>query len=494
MPTEIYVMHPGVGQSRSSDPANRVTKDGDEFAWLEQEFPVGAERQSFFQGVVIPPQIDTALNTTVVLTFRQASTAPSGDIYVDFLHREISDGDDRDSTALTSVGPQALTMTGVEGEEKEVSFSLPQSAFTEGDEFLMSVMRKGDDLVNDTFGGLAALVRIAIYFELLPDAGELYINPNPLTQAHGGLPVGWNFPAPGHTIKQMFDLILYPFRTPVITSFSLFDPIAIAPVATVLEVGDSIPQWTPPGTPIRQPWAPPPNLITFLFAYTDPDGHLTAFTTDVDHVSVANLGSGLPNTSPHTLQLHPNPPFPPAVAPPPPPPWNPAPPIEEGDPVFVGAAHMPSVPSTVPVAGQNRVQHRFRISMDYTRQMTPPPAPPTTFTITRDAVHSWYWRVFAGINASASLTPAQVAALGDFNALTGQVSRTYSFSATGYKYICYPESFLWATVWTDTLTGFNVPFQNIGTVPMTNAYGETINYKVQRSSNIIGAAINIAVS
>lgn len=115
----------------------------------------------------------------------------------------------------------------------------------------------------------------------------------------------------------------------------------------------------------------------------------------------------------------------------------------------------------------------------------------------RDITYNWYWRVFAGTNVNPSLIEAEIEALSDYTNITPTFARTYSFAAGGYKYVCYPSSYGWATTWTDTLTGFNVPFQNVGTVLVMNTFGQPIgglSYNVQRSSNIIGAAINIAVS
>jgi len=115
-------------------------------------------------------------------------------------------------------------------------------------------------------------------------------------------------------------------------------------------------------------------------------------------------------------------------------------------------------------------------------------------TFQRDAVYSWLWRVFAGVSANAALTEPEIEALADFSQLSNTFARTYNMSAGGYKYVCYPSSFGWATSWKDQLTGFNIPFVNIGTVSVTNPFGANINYNVQRSSNILGGAVDIIVA
>jgi hypothetical protein len=137
-----------------------------------------------------------------------------------------------------------------------------------------------------------------------------------------------------------------------------------------------------------------------------------------------------------------------------------------------------------PIQKLTQASHTFQIRGQNTKLQT----------FSRNATYVWYWRVFAGTNISPSLTEAQIEALSDYNALTGTFARTYSLSAGGYKYVCYPSTMGWATSWKDALTGFNVPFTNVGTVSVTNIYGATVNYNVQRSTNILGGAVNIIVS
>lgn len=127
--------------------------------------------------------------------------------------------------------------------------------------------------------------------------------------------------------------------------------------------------------------------------------------------------------------------------------------------------------------------HVFRITGQSTK--------PGSFL--RDSTYNWYWRLYSGTNVSPTLTEAQIEALAN-SLLTGTFTRTYNFAGGGYKYVCYPSSFGWATTWRDQLTGFNVPFTNIGTVSVTNTFGQNTNYNVQRSTNILGGSINIIVS
>lgn len=131
-------------------------------------------------------------------------------------------------------------------------------------------------------------------------------------------------------------------------------------------------------------------------------------------------------------------------------------------------------------------------------------------TFTRDFIISWQWKKFHGTNASASLTEAQIEAL--TGALSSSFAGTYSFAAGNYKFLCWPDTFgspTAATGFKDTATNLAIAmadstddafFSNIqngwsyGLVSVTNPNGQTINYRVYRSKNILGGSINIQVS
>jgi hypothetical protein len=72
---------------------------------------------------------------------------------------------------------------------------------------------------------------------------------------------------------------------------------------------------------------------------------------------------------------------------------------------------------------------------------------------------------------------------------------TYSFAGGGYKYICYPSAWGTATTFKDTSTGLDVAME----VPyvvlnVVTGFGVLVNYRVHRTTNILGAAIDIIVS
>ena len=124
------------------------------------------------------------------------------------------------------------------------------------------------------------------------------------------------------------------------------------------------------------------------------------------------------------------------------------------------------------------------------------PAPgPDVFT--RNATYTWYWRLFYGIAGTDTLPDeASIEALAS-SLLTNTAARTYSFGAGAaqYKYIAFPDGFAVPTSWTDQSTSLNVPFINqAGTVSVQNAFSQTKLYRVQRSLNKLGSAMNIIVA
>lgn len=123
---------------------------------------------------------------------------------------------------------------------------------------------------------------------------------------------------------------------------------------------------------------------------------------------------------------------------------------------------------------------------------------------------NWQFKRFVGVSNNPTLTENQIEAL--TATLGANNNGTYALVAGGYKYLCFPDSYGSPTASTgikDTATGFPVAmadssddafYSNVqngwsyGIVPVTNALGVTHNYRVYRSKNILGGAINIQVS
>lgn len=113
---------------------------------------------------------------------------------------------------------------------------------------------------------------------------------------------------------------------------------------------------------------------------------------------------------------------------------------------------------------------------------------------TRDFTVSWLWRRFYGEDTDAGpLAESDIEGL-RVSALASGFAGTYSFAAGGYKYIAYPTAFGTATTFKDGSTNLDVPFETPYTVSVTNSFSETTDYRVHRSTNILGASINIIVS
>jgi hypothetical protein len=109
-------------------------------------------------------------------------------------------------------------------------------------------------------------------------------------------------------------------------------------------------------------------------------------------------------------------------------------------------------------------------------------------------VVNWYWNIFYGEDVNAGpLTEPQVEALRVAN-LQANYPGGYNFLGGGYKYFCYPALMGTATSFIDPNTGFPVAMQPPYVVSLTNPFGQTTNYNVHRTFNVLGGAITIVVS
>lgn len=117
----------------------------------------------------------------------------------------------------------------------------------------------------------------------------------------------------------------------------------------------------------------------------------------------------------------------------------------------------------------------------------------------------WDWKMYAGTSTNTSLTASQITGLTDFNSVKNGFAGTYVMSSGGYKYFCFATGYGTPTSWVDTSNNLNIGmyggYPNIDgsgnsydLVSITNAEGETTNYKVYRTLNQLGGSINIAVS
>ena len=117
-------------------------------------------------------------------------------------------------------------------------------------------------------------------------------------------------------------------------------------------------------------------------------------------------------------------------------------------------------------------------------------------TFQRDLSIEWRWLKFSGNSSVAGpLTAAEIQGLGTSSLATDDAGNYVYAAAPGtYKYIACPTSWGTLTTFKDQSTNLDVPMQAPYTVSVTNAYGQTTNYNVYRTTNQLGAAITIVAS
>jgi len=114
----------------------------------------------------------------------------------------------------------------------------------------------------------------------------------------------------------------------------------------------------------------------------------------------------------------------------------------------------------------------------------------------RDLTVEWRWMRYSGNSASAGpLDQTAVKALATASLQTDDAA-TYIYGAAAgtYKYIACPTTFGTLTTFKDQSTNLDVPMEAPYVVSVTNTNGQTTNYNVYRSTNQLGAAINIIAS
>jgi hypothetical protein len=128
-------------------------------------------------------------------------------------------------------------------------------------------------------------------------------------------------------------------------------------------------------------------------------------------------------------------------------------------------------------------------------------------SLSRNFTVSWYWRIYYGAAAAATLNEAAI------EALTGQLAAsgfgTFAMPSSNYKYLCYPATLAAASSFTDTLTSLPVDMADAtddaaysntangfsyALVSVTNTLGITTNYRVYRTKYQLGSSINIGVA
>jgi hypothetical protein len=234
-------------------------------------------------------------------------------------------------------------------------------------------------------------------------------------------------------MQQMWDALLYPFQAPVWTAFS------ISGQTSPLEVGASIPA----------------NRI-FTWSASN-SSHINAGSVNLLDIT----GSGLIASG-----------------------------LSYGDTPYT---------STYPAITHNSpITHTFRIQGTNTQS--------TVFT--RDYNVTWAWRLYYGTGSLPTLTESGIESLAS-STLASTKNGTYSFVAGDYKYFAWANSLGSPTAvngffaggfpvaMAGPADGYNYLDSNgwyYDAVNVTNAFSQTITYRVYRTLNVLGGAINIIVS
>ena len=114
---------------------------------------------------------------------------------------------------------------------------------------------------------------------------------------------------------------------------------------------------------------------------------------------------------------------------------------------------------------------------------------------TRDYYVYWEFMGYVGTNAGAGpINQAAVKALSDYAALNTGWAGVYNTSAGNYKYFAFPTTWGSPTHFKDTSTNLDIAMEASYVVAVTNAQGVIQNYNVWRTTNILGAAVQVQVS
>jgi hypothetical protein len=233
-------------------------------------------------------------------------------------------------------------------------------------------------------------------------------------------------------MQQMWDALLYPYQSPTFASFS------ISGQSTPIEVGTTI-----------------SGTKTFAWSTTN-SSNVQTNTVNINDVtnSVVLLTSS----------------------------------ANDGSEVITLPS---SITKTVPSS------HQWQISAVNTNIITFN----RTFTV------NWYWKIYYGTSSNVTLTESDIESLAN-SGLVNTYAGSFVYVSGGYKYFCIPDSFGSPNSFKDDATNLTVAmatnsddvfYSNIangiyyGLVSVTNVNGNTTNYRVYRTKNILGGSITIDV-
>ena len=261
-------------------------------------------------------------------------------------------------------------------------------------------------------------------------SGSFFTNSDPTTIDAGGIDAGTTLGG-NFDVQQMFDLLLYPFQHPAFSAFEIDSQ------AVVVEAGVSI-----------------SGTKTFTWTTTNSANVLGNTLLIVDTTNTATLGSSLADDSTENLAL--------------------------------GA----TIQKTTPGSHEWTIKGTDSESVDFSK----------TFTM------EWRWKMYYGTSTNTALNETQIEALSE-DSLVVSIAGTWTLAAGGYKYFCVPDSFDAINTIKDDQTGFNLVMAGTAegyassengfhykTVSVTNGNSQTTNYRIYRTKNILGAAIDITIT
>lgn len=275
------------------------------------------------------------------------------------------------------------------------------------------------------------LIRCRVSDLALITALATYSNSTPMPVDVGGLPAGTTFD--NQTMKQMFDALLYPYQLATFATFTVSE-------ASPREVGNAT-----------------ATSVTFTWSTTAPQNVQDNSIVLRDVTGNAVLATGLADDGSEIVSLA-------------------------------------SINHSVPFS------HLFEVSGTNTNSQG----------FSKLATIEWRYRAYWGASTNPTLTEAQLEALAN-NSLTNAIAKTYAMAAGGYKFICVAAGLgPGINSVKDQATGLNVPMADAtdnafyantdsggfkyGTVNTTNAHGVAVTYRVYRTKNQLGAAVNLVVT
>lgn len=111
---------------------------------------------------------------------------------------------------------------------------------------------------------------------------------------------------------------------------------------------------------------------------------------------------------------------------------------------------------------------------------------------TKEVTATWMWAIYSGTSTNETLDSAGITGLANKKLASGSAG-THALEAGGYKYFAIPESMATPKKFVNADNGFGLAMNDPETVSVTNAYSQTCNYKVYRSTFELGGAINMKV-